>query len=126
MRLGVPENKVVSAKKAGKKLSNKAAAKVPIVQHTFTSAVHQGPAADRLPSPKRIRREQIILDFQHIDLTGKKKIDKYYTSAIDKILRTYKVGGIDGVLAGVDEFGHSRPCAGHLPAGLGRQPATSW
>ena len=94
MRLGVPENKVVSAKKAGKKLSNKAAAKVPIVlQHTFTSLRFTKGLQQIVSFAKAHPREQIILDFQHIDLTGKKKIDKYYTSAIDKILRTYKVGG---------------------------------
>jgi len=94
MRLGVPENKVVSAKKAGKKLSNKAAAKVPIVlQHTFTSLRFTKGLQQIVSFAKAHPREQIILDFQHIDLTPKKKVNKYYTSAIDKILRTYKVDG---------------------------------
>lgn len=94
MRLGVPANKVVSAKKAGKKLSNKAAAKVPIyLQHTFVSARFTKGLQQIVNFAKAHPKEQIILDFQHIDLTGKKKIDTYYTSAIDKILRTYKVSG---------------------------------
>jgi hypothetical protein len=94
MRLGVPDNKVVSKKKAGKKLTNKAAAKVPIVlQHTFTSLRFTKGLQQIVNFAKAHPREQIILDFQHIDLTGTKKIDKYYTSAIDKILRTYKVSG---------------------------------
>lgn len=94
MRLGVPENKVVSKKKAGKKLSNKAAHKVPIyLQHTFISERFTKGLNQILTFAKQHPKEQIILDFQHIDLTNKKKIDKYYTSAIDKILRTYKVGG---------------------------------
>jgi hypothetical protein len=94
MRLGVPENKVVSAKKAGKKLSKKAASRVPIyLQHTFVSKRFTKGLNQIVRFARTHPREQIILDFQHIDLTGKKKIDKYYTSAIDKILRTYKVDG---------------------------------
>lgn len=94
MRLGVPEDKVVSTKKAGKELTNKAAAKVPIVlQHTFTSLRFTKGLQQIVKYAKAHPREQIILDFQHIDLTDKKKVNKYYTSAIDKILRTYKVGG---------------------------------
>lgn len=94
MRLGVPANKVVTAKKAGKKLSNKAAAKVPIVlQHTFTSLRFTKGLQQILNFASAHPREQIILDFQHIELTDKKKLNKYYTSAIDKVLRTYKVGG---------------------------------
>ena len=94
MRLGVPENKVVSKKKAGKKLTNKAAWKVPIyTQHTFVSARFTTGLKQIVGFAKAHPKEQLILDFQHIDLTGKKKIDKYYTSAIDKILRTYKVSG---------------------------------
>lgn len=94
MRLGIPANKVVSAKKASKKLTNKAAVKVPVhLQHTFVS-VRFTKALDQIVGfAKAHPREQIILDFQHIDLTGKKKLDKYYTSAIDKILRTYKASG---------------------------------
>ncbi|MCU0297005.1 MAG: hypothetical protein MUF33_00635 [Candidatus Nanopelagicales bacterium] len=94
MRLGVPEDKVVSKKKAGKKLTNAKAWKVPIhLQHTFVS-VRFTKALDQIVTwAKAHPREQVILDFQHIDLTGAKKIDKYYTSAIDKILRTYKVDG---------------------------------
>jgi hypothetical protein len=94
MRLGVPQNKALPPKKIPKKLSTKAAAQVPIVlQHTFSS-VRFTKALDAIVGfAKAHPREQIILDFQHIDLTGKKKVDKYYTSAIDKILRTYKVSG---------------------------------
>lgn len=94
MRLGVPENKVVSKKKAGKKLTKEAAAKVPIyLQHTFVSKRFTKGLGQIVRFAKAHPREQIILDFQHIDLTGTKKIDTYYTSAIDKILRTYKVDG---------------------------------
>lgn len=94
MRLGVPENKVVSKKKAGKKLTNAKAWKVPIVlQHTFVSARFTKGLDQILTWAKAHPREQVILDFQHIDLSGAKKIDKYYTSAIDKILRTYTVDG---------------------------------
>jgi hypothetical protein len=94
MRLGVPANKVVSAKKAGKRLTNKAAAKVPIhLQHTFVSQRLTKGLRQIMRFAKAHPREQIILDFQHIDLSGKKKIDKYYTSAIDKILRTYRIDG---------------------------------
>ena len=94
MRLGVPADKVVSAKKAKKKLTNTAAAKVPIhLQHTFVSVRFTTGLKQIVKFAKAHPREQVILDFQHIDLTGKKKIDKYYTSAIDKILRTYKVDG---------------------------------
>ncbi len=94
MRLGVPENKVVSKKKAGKKLTNAKAWKVPIhLQHTFVSLRFTKGLDQILTWAKAHPREQVILDFQHIDLTGTKKIDKYYTSAIDKILRTYKVDG---------------------------------
>ena len=94
MRLGVPADKVVSAKKAGQKLTNKKAWKVPIhLQHTFVSLKFTKGLEQIVTFAKAHPREQIILDFQHIDLTGTKKVDKYYTSAIDKILRTYKVGG---------------------------------
>lgn len=94
MRLGVPDTKVVTAKKAGKKLTNAAAAKVPVyLQHTFTSIRFTKGLRQIMSFAKAHPREQIVLDFQHIDLTGKKKIDRYYTSAIDKILRTYKVDG---------------------------------
>ncbi|HQR78838.1 MAG TPA: hypothetical protein PLT68_01315 [Actinomycetota bacterium] len=94
MRLGVPETKVVTPKKAGKKLTNQAAAKVPVyLQHTFTSIRFTKALGQILGFAKQHPREQIILDFQHIDLTGKKKVDKYYTTAIDKILRTYRVNG---------------------------------
>ncbi len=94
MRLGVPENKVVSKKKAGKKLTNANAWKVPVhLQHTFVSLKFTKGLDQIITWAKAHPREQVILDFQHIDLTGTKKIDKYYTSAIDKILRTYKVDG---------------------------------
>ncbi|MEZ5118416.1 MAG: hypothetical protein R2686_00755 [Candidatus Nanopelagicales bacterium] len=94
MRLGVPENKVVKAKKAGKKLTKKAAAKVPIhLQHTFISVRLTTGLKQIVRFAKAHPREQVIIDFQHIDLTGKKKIDRYYRSAIDKVLRTYKVAG---------------------------------
>lgn len=94
MRLGVPENKVVSKKKAGKKLTNKAAQKVPIyLQHTFISVRFTKALNQIVKFAKEHPKEQVILDFQHIDLTGKKKKDKYYKTAINKILRTYKVGG---------------------------------
>jgi hypothetical protein len=94
MRLGVPANKVVSAKKASRKLTNKKAWKVPIhLQHTFTSLKFTKGLDQIVSFAKAHPREQIILDLQHIDLTGKKKVDRYYTSAIDKILRTYEVDG---------------------------------
>ncbi|MEZ5185450.1 MAG: hypothetical protein R2720_06870 [Candidatus Nanopelagicales bacterium] len=94
MRLGVPVDKVVSKKKAGKKLTKKTAAKVPIyLQHTFISQRFTKALNDIVGFANSHPREQVILDFQHIDLTGKKKKDRYYKTAIDKILRTYKVGG---------------------------------
>lgn len=94
MRLGVPANKVVSVKQAKKPLSNKAAAKVPIsLQHSYVSGRFTKGLKQIVGFAKAHPAEQIILDFQHIDLTGKKTLDKYYTSAIDKILRTYKVSG---------------------------------
>ena len=94
MRLGVPQPKVLPPKKIPKKLSNAKAAKVPIVmQHSYVS-IRFTKALDQIVTfAKAHPREQIILDFQHIDLTGKKKVDKYYSSAIDKILRTYQAGG---------------------------------
>ena len=94
MRLGVPASKALPAKKIPKRLTTKAAAKVPIVlQHTFTSLRFTKALDQIVGFAKQHPREQIILDFQHIDLTGTKKVDRYYTAAIDKILRTYKVGG---------------------------------
>ena len=94
MRLGVPAPKALPANKIPKKLSNAKAAKVPIVlQHSYAS-IRFTKALDQIVTfAKAHPREQIILDFQHIDLTGKKKVDRYYTSAIDKILRTYRVDG---------------------------------
>lgn len=94
MRLGVPADKVLPAKKIPKKLSKSAAAKVPIfLQHTFTSVRFTKALNQIVGFAKAHPREQVILDFQHIDLTPKKKVKAYYTSAIDKILRSYKVGG---------------------------------
>jgi len=94
MRLGVPANKLVTPKKAGKKLTNKSAWKVPIyLQHTFTSLRFTKGLDQIMKFANAHPREQIILDFQHIDLSGKKKVDRYYTSAIDKILRTYQADG---------------------------------
>ena len=92
MRLGVPQPKVLTPKKIPKKLSNAKAAKVPIVmQHSYVS-IRFTKALDQIVTfAKAHPREQIILDFQHIDLTGKKKVDKYYSSAIDKILRSSRV-----------------------------------
>ena len=73
MRLGVPDNKVVTAKKAGKKLTKKAAAKVPIP----AAHLHLGSADRRTQSrssgSRKPTREQVILDFQHIDLTGRRR-----------------------------------------------------
>ena len=95
MRLGVPANKALKPKKVPKKLSNAAAAKVPIaMQHSFVSTRFTNALRQIVTFAKAHPREQIILDFQHIDLTGKKKVDAYYTKAIDKILRTYKVSGV--------------------------------
>jgi hypothetical protein len=38
-------------------------------------------------------KEQVILDIQHVDLTGDKKVDRYYTAALDRVLRSYRVDG---------------------------------
>lgn len=94
IRLGVPAEKAVKPKDVPKKLSSSAAAKVPIVlQHTYVSVRFTKALQQIVTFAKAHPLEQIILDFQHIDLTGKKKVDAYYSSAIDKILRTYKVAG---------------------------------
>ena len=95
MRLGVPAPKVITAKAIPKKMSASAAAKVPIVlQHSFTSVRFTKALQQIVGFANAHPREQIILDFQHIDLTNKqKKVDAYYTKAIDKVLRTYSVGG---------------------------------
>jgi hypothetical protein len=92
MRLGVPAPKLIKPAKIPKKLSNAAAAKVPIVlQHSYASIRFTKALQQIVGFARTHPREQIILDFQHIDLTGKKKVDSYYTSAIDKVLRSYKV-----------------------------------
>lgn len=94
IRLGVPENKVVTAKKAKRKLTNKKAAKVPVyTHHTFISQRFRTSLKQVVRWAKAHPKEQVILDFQHINLTGKKRIDRYYKTAIDKMLRTYKVDG---------------------------------
>jgi hypothetical protein len=94
MRLGVPENKVVKPKKAKRKLTDKKAAKVPVyTHHTFISQRFRTSIKQIVRWAQAHPKEQVILDFQHIDLTGKKRIDTYYKTAIDKMLRTYKVGG---------------------------------
>lgn len=93
MRLGVPAPKALKPKQVPKKLTNAKAAKVPIVlQHSYSSVRFTKALQQIVGFATAHPREQIILDFQHIDLTGQKKVDTYYTSAIDKILRTYKVG----------------------------------
>ena len=95
MRLGVPDNKVVTAKKARQEAHQKAAAKVPIhLQHTFIlgSADRRTPSrssGSRSPPPRTSHPRTSSTS----SLTGKKKIDRAITSAIDKILRTYKVDG---------------------------------
>ncbi len=95
MRLGVPANKALKPKQVPKKLSNAAAAKVPIVlQHSFVSVKFTKALQQIVSFASTHPREQIILDFQHIDLTGQKKVDAYYTKAIDKVLRTYKIGAV--------------------------------
>ncbi len=94
MRLGVPAPKALKPKQIPKKLSNRAAAKVPIVlQHSYSSVRFTTAVRQIVGFAKAHPREQIVLDFQHIDLTQSRKVNAYYTSAIDKILRTYKVSG---------------------------------
>jgi hypothetical protein len=95
MRLGVPANKALKPKQVPKRLSNSAAAKVPVVlQHSFASVKFTKALHQIVSFASTHPREQIILDFQHIDLTGDKKVNSYYTKAIDKVLRTYKIGPV--------------------------------
>jgi hypothetical protein len=94
IRLGVPANKVVKAERATQKVTGRQARKVPVyTHHTFISQRFRTSLKQIVGWANAHPKEQVILDFQHIDLTGKKRIDTYYTNAVAKMLRTYKVGG---------------------------------
>lgn len=97
LRVGVPADRVLTRRQAVRKaprLTADRAAKVPLVlQHTFVSVRLRTALAEIVRFAVAHPREQVLLDIQHVDLTGDPKVDAYYTKALDLVLRRYQVDG---------------------------------
>ena len=90
LRVAVPANKVI--KPTGARIPGpKKAVNVPLhLHHEYIS----GPLKDGLAQIIRFvdkhPKEQVILDFQHVDLPSDPQVRAYYYRALDKLLRNYR------------------------------------
>lgn len=97
IRVGVPASKVL---KPSEKPFPPAVdpLKVPLVLH------HNVVSQPLLKGLRQVQKfannhpmEQVVLDFQHVDLTGDKDVDEYYITALDGMLHQYAPGDTQSV-----------------------------
>lgn len=94
LRIGVPADKVISSHRARRSPTTAQLLKAPLyLHHSFVSQRLTAGLRQILRFSNAHPKEQVILDVQHLDLTGRKAVDHFYTAAVDRILRSYRVAG---------------------------------
>ncbi len=96
LRVGVPLNRVVTPAQA--KIPAKDPAAVPLyLQHSYISVKLTTGLTDVLAYAAGHPREQVILDFQHLDFPKDPTVANYYRNALYRLLQTYKPLGLPTV-----------------------------